>query len=357
MGTDADADERVLRDIRDSLGIPGLSFRRFRGADDFVTMSEISRESWKADGFEWSVSPEDIANALEHSKDADLRRDLVFVEVDGHVVGHGEVGWGWQDPTTTVYSHRASLLGAWRGKGIREALLRINEHRIREVARGHREARRKFFQTWAAEDPNDWRILVERAGYVQEWHLVEMVRPDLEDVPDHAVPAGLQVRRVRREDYPLVWEALCELRRDEPTFTEESCDAYHYREWLGSSTFRPELWQVAWDGATLAGMVLNRVDEEFNRSLGRKRGFTEEVFVRPPYRRKGLAKALLSRSLRMHAGLGMEEAGLDAEVRNPHMAVKLYESLGYRVVRRFTFYRKPVDAGHGGPAGDPKRGR
>ncbi len=104
----------------------------------------------------------------------------------------------------------------------------------------------------------------------------------------------------------------------------------------------PDLWQVAWHGDDIAGMVENFVLKDFNRILGRRRGFTEGIFVRPPYRGKGLAKALIARSLDVHRGLGMQEVSLDVNAANPYKAARLYEKMGYRVVKRFTFHQKPL---------------
>jgi len=38
----------------------------------------------------------------------------------------------------------------------------------------------------------------------------------------------------------------------------------------------------------------------------------------------------------------MTDATLDTEEANVHQAYKAYERMGYRVVKQFTFYQKPL---------------
>ena len=57
-------------------------------------------------------------------------------------------------------------------------------------------------------------------------------------------------------------------------------------------------WQTAWDGEQIAGAALARIDHAENTHFLRRRGLTQEVWVRPRWRRRGLAKALMTRALR-----------------------------------------------------------
>lgn len=90
-------------------------------------------------------------------------------------------------------------------------------------------------------------------------------------------------------------------------------------------------------------MVQNFINEEENKEYGRKRGYTEGISVRRPWRRQGLAKALIARSFRVLKDLGMTEAALGVDADNPNGALQLYRSMGFQVVKRHTTYRKPVD--------------
>ncbi len=87
-----------------------------------------------------------------------------------------------------------------------------------------------------------------------------------------------------------------------------------------------------------AGIVINAAE---NEEYDRKRGYTQPICVRRPWRRRGLARALLARSFRVLKEQGMTETALGLDARNLGGALRLfYESMGYRVVKQFTDYRK-----------------
>jgi len=78
---------------------------------------------------------------------------------------------------------------------------------------------------------------------------------------------------------------------------------------MGDRAFDPSLWQVAWEGDQVAGGVLGYLDPAENEEEARKRGYTECVWVWRPWRRRGLARALLVRSVAMFVEMGMEGDG------------------------------------------------
>ena len=59
------------------------------------------------------------------------------------------------------------------------------------------------------------------------------------------------------------------------------------------------------------------------------------VFTRRPWRRRGLASALIGRSLALLQERGMTSAMLSVDVDNPTGALGLYEAAGFRVHDRF----------------------
>jgi ribosomal protein S18 acetylase RimI-like enzyme len=168
----------------------------------------------------------------------------------------------------------------------------------------------------------------------------EMVRSDMENVPDLPLPEGLDVRPVQPAHLRAIWEAEVEAFRDHWGFSEvEEAD---YRRWLDYPNFQPHLWQVAWEEDQVAGMIRNYISAEENTRYGRQQGYTEWISVRRPWRRRGLARALLARSLHMHKNLGMTQAALSVDSQNPAGALQLYESMGFRLVTRVVTYRKPL---------------
>ena len=99
---------------------------------------------------------------------------------------------------------------------------------------------------------------------------------------------------------------------------------------------------MAWDGEEVAGQVRSYISPAENAEYRRKRGYTEFISVRRPWRRRGVARALLCQSLEALRDRGMEEAALGVMTENPNGAFGLYESVGFRVVKQYTSYEKPV---------------
>jgi ribosomal protein S18 acetylase RimI-like enzyme len=162
----------------------------------------------------------------------------------------------------------------------------------------------------------------------------------LENIPEISLPEGIDIRPVEEKDIRKIWDAMVEAFRDHWGFSEPKEEDYaRYRE---SKYFQPELWQVAWEGDTVVSSVLNYVDHAQNEKFNRKRGWTEEISTRRPWRRRGIARALIARSMRMHRANGMTEVALGVDTNNPNGALKLYQDLGYAKVRTWITYRKAL---------------
>jgi mycothiol synthase len=327
--------------VPDAPSFPGLAFRGFRGRDDYAAMVVVIEGSKEADQLERTQSVDDIARSYHHLFNCDPYADMLFVEVDGDVIGYSRVWWQQELDGKRRYEHLAFLLPEWRGKGIRRALLHHNERRLRQIASSHPLDGPRLFEAWAADTESHWESLLLAEGYQAVRHGFEMVRPNLAGIPELPLPEGLEVRPVQPEHYWTVWRAAEEAFRDHWGETEWQ-DAW-FEEWQESPTFQPELWQVAWDGDQVVGMVQNFINHEENEEYNRKRGYTEGICVRRPWRRQGLAKALIARSFRIIKDLGMTEAALGVDTENPNGALQLYESMGFRPVKRHTTFRKPLD--------------
>lgn len=322
-----------------TVDLPGLSFRGFRGPSDYAAMVAVIEGSKEADGIERVSSLADVARTYEHLVNSDPYADMIFAEVDGQVVGYSRVWWEELLDGARLYGHFVFLLPAFRRQGIEDAMLAGNESRLRQIAAAH-PAGPKQFNCWVSQSETNWRALLESAGYQPVRYGFSMVRPDLENIPDLPLPAGLEVRPAHPDNYRTIWEAAREAFRDHWGMVEWPEE--QYAEWRELPTFMPQLWQVAWAGDEVAGMVLNFIDEAENAEYGRRRGYTETIGVRRPWRRLGLARALLARSFQVLKDQGMTEAALGVDAENISGALRLYQSMGFQVVKQHTTYRKPL---------------
>ena len=332
---------RELLEVPDAPAIPGLTFRRFRGEKDYPAIVAVIEGSKEADQIDHTDTVEDVACAYRHLVNCDPYQDTLFVEVNGKVIGHGRVWWILRSDGTRTYCHFTLLLPQWRGQGIRRAMLCHNERRLRKIASAHPKDGPRFFEVWAGDAEVDWVSLLVGKGYKPVRYSFEMVLPNLDDIPDLPLPEGLKVRPAKPEHFRAIWKAAGEAFQDHWGATQWRDE--WFEQWQEQPIFNPSLWQVAWDGDEVAGMILNFIHEKENAEYNRKRGYTEVICVRRPWRKRGLARSLLARSFKVLKEQGMTEAALGVDAENVSGALRLYESMGFRTVKRYATYRKPLE--------------
>jgi len=88
---------------------------------------------------------------------------------------------------------------------------------------------------------------------------------------------------------------------------------------------------------------MNYINHDENKKYNRKLGWTENISTHREYRRRGIARALIVRSMQMHKALGMDRVALGVDTENPNGALQLYQSLGYQEEKTFITFRKVMD--------------
>jgi mycothiol synthase len=330
-----------MKEIRivDAPDIPGLSFRNYQGEADLAAMVEVFEASREVDRFDWVDTLEDTIRQFDHLDNCDPDQDMLVAEVDGKMIAHSRAWWEELSDGETIYVYIGLLMPEWRRRGIGRAMIRWTEGRLREIAAGHK-GEKKYFQRATVDSEVGLEILLQQEGYQAARYGFRMTRPTSAPLPDAPMPAGLEVRPATREQTRQIITAADEAFLDH--WGARSMTENNFQEMMASPTFKPELWKVAWDGDEVAGNVLNYVDEEENQQYGRKRAYTEGISVRRPWRRRGLARALLVQSIQMFKELGFEETVLGVDSQNLSGALRLYEGVGYQVERRSTVYRKEL---------------
>jgi len=326
--------------LADPPAVPGLAFRGFQGPGDYPAMAAVLNAACAADGIDRFVKAEDVRRDYEFLDNCDPETDMVFAEIDGEPVAYGRITW-WEESEGPVrYMPFCFLHPDVRGKGIGTAMLAHNEARLRQLAAGHAAGRERTFLVFCTENEAGAGALYEQAGYEAAEYSAVMVRPDLDDIPASPMPGGLIVRTPAENEMRKVWDAAAEAFRDHVGASDPTEN--DYQQFLASPRRDPTLWRVAWDGDEVAGQVRSFVNVDENEEFGRKRGWTEDISVRRPYRRRGLARSLLVQSLHAVKDRGMEEAALGVHTDNPNGAFDLYESVGFRVTQFSTEFHKPL---------------
>ena len=318
--------------------IKGLKFRKFRGEEDYPEILRVFEKMVEADNLESAKTLEDIKREYEHLTNCNPYEDMLLAEFQKEVIGYSRVYWLPLHEDRRNYIHLVNLSPEWRNKGIMEAMTRFNEERLKEIADNHQDDIEKMYCCYCSEDQNEWSRILENFDYKIARYYFKMVNNDLDNIAEYPLPEGIEVREVEENQYRKIWEAAKEAFKDE--WNEPEWQEEWFYEFLESPNFQPELWQVAWDGDEVVGMVLNYIDEKENEKYDRKRGYTENICVRKQWRGQGIAKALISSSLKILKDEGMEEAALGVDAENPSGALHLYKKMGFEKKKTSMTYQK-----------------
>lgn len=320
----------------------GLRLRPYRDGEDLQPLADVMNAENQVDGVAERETVTSLQGFFAHpSEQFDPVRDVVIAELEGRVVG--VAGYDWAD-TRRAPEREWRLWGAVhpdaRRRGIGTALLLDQERRARESAATLSRDRRPILAPFAAHGRPGTRLLEQHGYTVARWFL-DMVRPHLEDIEVVPLPAGFELRPVERDHFPALWRANREAFRDHWGGSDESEAAME--RFLGKPDTDPTMWLIAWDGDEIAGGVLNTIHPHENAAFGVQRGWLDSVFTRRAWRRRGLARALISQSLLLLRERGMTSAALGVDAENPSGALGLYERAGFEVEDRFAAYRKPME--------------
>jgi ribosomal protein S18 acetylase RimI-like enzyme len=312
---------------------PNLVLRAYRGPEDHQAMQDTSAAVRIDNGEREIGTVAELDNHYAHLDQAALPRDCALVELDGSVVAYGRASWAELADGGAQVECILNIRPEARGRGVEElladhAIRRAGELNADPAVTGGRRANLVVFVSGRDEVQ---RTVLAGLGFRVSGHGAQLIRPDFTGIPELPLPDDLEVRLVDPADRVMhrrVWDAAARAFAD--YVGEQKPSEARYDEFLSDPLFAPHLWQVAFDVDRIAGQILNYLGPV--EQDGARIGWTEGISVQPEYRRRGLARALLARSLRVVRDAGATCAGLGVDLRNPNHAVVLYESMGYRIV-------------------------
>jgi mycothiol synthase len=296
----------------------------------------------------WFPSVAGLTNDWGPTSTFDPDRDLQALELDGALVGIGRHTWRERP---TVVNHRLEVYvhPAHRRRGHGSRLLAWAEARARaSVAEGSGGPTTKPHQYGGAGSDRGGVMgpFALRHGFEPYRYHFDMRRPLADPIEDAPLPDGFEVRRVLPEHHRAIWHA------DEEAFKDHWDHAApvegDYERFYGDPDIDTGLWQIAWAGDEVAALVINGIYPHENEQTGEQVGWLDSVATRRPWRGRGLAAALIARSLHVLRERRMDIAALGVDAQNPTGALQLYERAGFRPVSRWTFYRKPFEVERSG---------
>lgn len=321
--------------------VAGLSVRGYRGEEDLTAMLRVKTAAQDADGLEEVTTLDDIRRYYATLVNCDPARDVFLAEVDGEVVAYARAFWQELVEGGRSYENFGFVHPAWRRRGIGGELHRRAEERLREIADGHPDVEPKWLASESTDADAGCVALLRDDGYTAARFFYDMAARSLDGIVARPMPDGLELRTVSRDQYRAIWDASAEAFRDhwgenewaEEDWTRFDADPRHAD---------PCFWRIGWDGDQVAGAIITNIPVEENERHGRSRVYVAMVSVRRPWRRRGLARALLASSLVGAREAGFTSASLGVDTDSPTGATDLYRSLGFVPERTFTAWRKPM---------------
>jgi GNAT superfamily N-acetyltransferase len=301
---------------------------------------------------------------------ADLRNTCAIEQTGRPQVDPGELRSEWQAPrfcpetdAVVVLSPRGTTVGQstvrdqephvhlfatadvhplYRGLGIGTTLSRWAEDRGQQAAHQAPPGARVLLAQSALSTDTATIALLRARGYEAVHHEFWMVI-DLERPPPRAVvPDGIVIRPFIRGSEELAVVRAIHLAFQghygyvERPLEDELADWAHYFDTAPPGT--ESLWFVAADGQEIAATCLchpylaEDPDMAYIFALG----------VRPVWRRRGVALALLLHSFCEIYRYGRRRVALSVDAESPTGATRLYEKAGMHIERQSTFFEKEL---------------
>ena len=289
----------------------------------------------------WFPTIASLENDWTPSSAFDPARDLQALAVDGVLVGLSRVTWR-ERPAIVNHRLEVYIHPDHRRRGLGTHLLDWAEARARASAgdgSGGPATKPHQFGGAGSDRSGGMAPFAAQHGYAPFRYHFDMRRPLADPILAVPLPDGIDVRPAKPEHYRAIFAADEEAFRDHWD-AAEPVDG-DFERWIGDPDLDPSLWQIAWDGDEVAGLVINGIYRHENEQSGEQVGWLDSVATRRPWRRRSLAGALIARSLAVLRERGMEIAELGVDAENPTGALQVYERHGFRQHSRWTFYRKP----------------
>jgi mycothiol synthase len=211
---------------------------------------------------------------------------------------------------------------------------------VEKALESHRQRGTKLVDAWAQSDREGCIHIFESFGF-KRIRITSMMKKSLNEIPsDIGENKEISIREMRLRDND---EIVLLNRLDNEAFKEH----FNYRPRTIEET-KYMLLEMPWfqENAYFAimdnqpvGYTVIGIDEGLNNEKGVKYGWILDIGVLKPNRRKGIGASLMLKGMRMLKAQGMDDALLYVDDMNETKAIKLYEKLGFKALRKNLIYQ------------------
>ena len=304
--------------------------------DDITALQNMLVEASEADKNEATASEERIRQLLDMLGEQRDSNTLVAVIADGTIVAAAMIFMPPGEDT-----HVAMMEGMvhvdYRGLGMGSYLLAWGETRARQEFAASEDEWPQVLRIGCTREQVDRIKLFEHRGFSAVRYSYKMRRSLMDPIQKRPLPKGLQwVQWTQALDTPLM-NAFNE------AFSEHwGLQVMNEESWRNTFTgvpqFRSDLTYLAMDGETIVGFCVNWLNETPNAHDG----WVEAIGVKPAWRGRGVASALLAHALQLFQDAGLEQAGLDVDAQNPTGALRLYKKHGFEIAKETIHFVKKL---------------
>lgn len=338
--------KNISIDVPNTPDIPGLRFRRYHGEVDIPAMVAITNAANRADNSKEHEVVDEIITLYKNLRNTDMEKDIFIAEVNDEMIGFGRTSWKELEiENTFTYQNFFIVHPEWRGKGIGRAIQPMLEGRSLEVSQQHRADADKFMESLSRETQISKAKLLKRFDYQPVRYFFEMKRDLTAPITDVHIPTGLQIRPVTADQFPAIHAGWYEAFEDHWGYI--AAKEGDLERWVKQVTtipaYNPDRWVIVWDGAEVAGITFNGIHEETNQEFGLNEGWLHTICVRRPWRKRGLASAMIVESMRRFKDWGLDVAALGVDASNTSGALGLYERHGFKQSSKLTTWRKQIN--------------
>ncbi|POX65970.1 GNAT family N-acetyltransferase [Microbacterium sp. Ru50] len=316
---------------------PAVAHWRTATSDDIDVIHGVLEAADRVDHPTWTTPREEVAETFELSHIDHSRDTMIAFDEAGEALAVGTVTL---HPSRDEHLH-IYLTGAVRpdrrGRGVGTALLTWQharaEEQLREAVAADAAAasRPAEIQVYASEKDAALERIAESLGYRTERWFSTMHRDLTQPIIDVPAPVGIELvpfsddraedaRLARNDAFRDHWGSL-------PSPPER------WQQFIGGPFLRPDLCTLALDDGRIVAFCLASVNEGDFDVLG-PNAYIDLVGVVRSHRRRGLAPAVISRSLAAMRDAGLGVAVLDVDTESPTGANTLYGGLGFTPYER-----------------------